>query len=68
MGRNHKPDCHTDVWTGTAGYKVYDPFCPLCQEDRRRVQNWTLLICFSAALLGLLGVCCGVYVLIKGIT
>lgn len=67
MGRNHRPECHTNEWTGSAGYKVYDPWCPVCQEDKRRADTYVLLFAFSALILALLGVCCGVYILIKGI-
>lgn len=68
MGRNHTPNCYTKSWTGAAGYKVYDPFCPVCQEDRHRSQAWIVLIVFFAMFLALLGICCGTYILIKGIT
>lgn len=68
MGRNHTPDCHTNHWSGAAGYKIYDPFCPLCQEEAAREKTYILIWSLFSLLMGLLGFCCGVYMLLKGIT
>lgn len=65
MGRNHTPDCHTNAWTGASGYKVYDPFCPVCEEERRRADFWTILLSAFAFTLGILGFITGVIGLIR---
>lgn len=68
MGRNHTPNCRTKLWTGAAGYKIYDPYCPECTREQKQNANAFILLTVLSLFMGLIGICCGVYTLIKGIT
>lgn len=64
MGRNHTPDCHTEAWTGASGQKVYDPFCPVCEEERRREALWIVTLGTVSLTLGVIGLITGIVGLI----
>lgn len=71
MERNRIPDCRTEAWTGASGYKVYDPFCPVCQEEQKRkgfwIEFWIVVLGTIAFTFGIIGLITGIIGLIRSL-